>query len=120
MPAEGSVPVNARPLKSKARGRPRISNLRKIAVLTAMAVLAGCGTGRSACEQATRDALPSGTRYEQLAVREEPGETPAMTYFVIDYIATRPDGGPVRESVHCAYMRDTGEATPHLILSEPA
>jgi len=92
---------------------------RLILVLAATIALAGCDRGLSACEQATQSALAPDVSYQQVGAEEEPGVTPAMTYYVIDYIVTDRRGTRLRERVHCSYMRDTGEAVPHLILSEP-
>lgn len=72
------------------------------------------------CERATRTALPAQSKYQQIAAKEEPGETPAMTYWVIDYFVTTPNGVRRQERVHCSYMRDTGEAEPRRIASTPA
>lgn len=83
-------------------------------------VLFGCDRGMSECEKATRAALPSASVYERARAVEEPGETPAMTYFVIDYFVTDRNGQRTLEQVHCAYMRDFGEATVHRITSTPA
>jgi hypothetical protein len=94
--------------------------VRALILAAATTMLAGCDRGMSACEEATRAALPLPASYQKIAAEEEPGETPAMTYFVIDYFATAPSGQRVREQVHCSYMRDTGEAVPHRIASTPA
>ncbi len=61
------------------------------------------------------DALPLQSRYHLIEAREDPGETPAMTYYDIEYEVTLPSGERRRERVYCAYMRDTGEATPRQI-----
>lgn len=74
----------------------------------------------SACETATRNAVDMPSTYRQIAAKEEPGQTPAMTYFVIDYFTTAPNSERIRERVHCSYMRDTGKATPHVISSKTA
>ena len=94
--------------------------LRHLLVLTTAITLAGCNRGMSACERATRTTLPAQSKYQQIAAKEQPGETPAMTYWVIDYFVTAPSGARRREQVHCSYMRDTGEAEPHRIASTPA
>jgi len=74
----------------------------------------------SACEQATRAGLPPQSKYQRIAAKEEPGETTAMTYYVIDYFVTGASGKRLREQVYCAYWRDSGEAEPHRITSAPA
>ena len=91
--------------------------LRHFLVLAAAIALTGCNRGGSACERAAKAALPAQSKYQQITTKEEPGETPAMTYWVIDYFVTAPGGSRRRERVHCSYMRDTGEAELHRIAS---
>lgn len=94
--------------------------LERSLILAAAITLGGCSNGMSACERATKAALPLQSKYQEIAAREEPGETPAMTYYVIDYFVTAPSGKRMREQVHCSYWRDTGEAEPHRTSSGPA
>ena len=89
-------------------------------IFAAATMLVGCDKGRSACKKVTQAALTKQSGYQEIATREEPGETPAMTYYVIDYIVTATGGRRLREQVHCSYMRDTGEAVPHRVSSAPA
>lgn len=95
-------------------------NVRLALLLASTVILAGCDGGKSACDQATRNALAPGSTYKRLAITEDSGQTPAMTYYVVDYLVTDTRGARRQEQVHCAYMRDTAEATPHLISSRPA
>lgn len=55
--------------------------------------------------------------YEEISVTHEPGKTPAMTYYIIDYQMRSSAGQKVRERVHCSYMPDFDEAVPHLVQS---
>lgn len=106
------------------RWEPRIVLIamipRHFLVFATAITLTGCNRGGSACERAAKAALPAQSKYQQITAKEEPGETPAMSYWVIDYFVTAPDGSRQRERVHCSYMRDTGEAKPHRIASIPA
>jgi len=93
---------------------------RILLAISASITLAACGKSESACERATRATLSAGSEYQKIAAKEEPGETPVMTYWVIDYFVTAPNGARRRETVHCSYVYDTGEAIPHRIASTPA
>ncbi|MGC6329188.1 hypothetical protein [Rhizorhabdus sp. FW153] len=72
--------------------------------------LAGCSAGLAECEREARSTLPEQAGYQRISAREEPGETPAMTYWIIEYLVTDPGGAQRREYVHCAYMRDMEDA----------
>ena len=93
--------------------------LHALAIASAL-LLMGSGRGMSACESVTRSAVEMPSTFRKITAREEPGQTPAMTYFVVDYYTTAMDGKRMRERVHCSYMRDTEKATPRVISSEPA
>jgi len=82
-----------------------------------LASLSACDRGPQACEEAIKGKLAQPDSYEKISVTHEPGETPAMTYYVIDYYTRGPDGLKVRERVHCSYMPDFDEAAPHLLQS---
>jgi len=79
-------------------------------MLMAASALAGCSDGLAECERKAGSVLPERAGYRRISAREEPGETPAMTYWIIEYIVTDPGGAQRREYVHCAYMRDLEEA----------
>jgi hypothetical protein len=83
---------------------------RILIMLTAASALAGCSGGLGECERKARSVLPERAGYLRISAREEPGETPAMTYWIIAYLVTDPDGSQRHEYVHCAYMRDLEEA----------
>lgn len=98
---------------------PSMKTFRPALILVAATALGGCDRGISDCEEATQAAFPAQSNYQKITTQEDPGETPAMTYYVIDYFVTAPSGQRLREQVHCSYMRDTSEAIPHRVLSTP-
>lgn len=83
---------------------------RSVMMIAGASALAGCNAGLADCEREARSALPENTGYQRISAREEPGETPAMTYWIIDYLVTDPGGSQRLGNVHCAYMRDLDEA----------
>jgi hypothetical protein len=83
-------------------------------VIGTASILSACGNGQSACEEAIRKTLPIPNSYELVTAVEEPGETPAMTYYVIEYTTSR-NGRRMRETVHCSYQPDFNEAVPNLL-----
>ena len=88
--------------------------------LALFATLCGCDRGMSDCEKATRDALANPESYQKIAGKEDPGLTPAMTYYVIDYMATDAKGQRKREQVYCSYWGEYREvAETRLVSSVP-
>jgi hypothetical protein len=93
---------------------------RRALALAVFVTLLGCDRGMSDCERATRNALANPESYQKIAAKEDPGLTPAMTYYVIDYMATDAKGRRVREQVYCSYWGERGEvAGSRLVSSVP-
>jgi hypothetical protein len=88
--------------------------------LAVFATLCGCDRGMADCEKAARDALANPASYQRVAAREDPGLTPAMTYYEIDYIATDAKGQRKREQVYCSYWGERGEVGSTRLVSSVA
>ncbi len=76
---------------------------RRALSLALFVTLLGCDRGVPNCEKAIRGALANPDSYRKIAAMEDPGLTPAMTYYVIDYLATDAKGQRKREQVYCSY-----------------
>ena len=85
--------------------------------LVLFATLCGCDRGISDCEKATRDALANPESYERIAAKEDPGLTPAMTYYEIDYTARDARGRRMREQVYCSYWGEYGKVSSVRLVS---
>lgn len=81
-------------------------------------MLATYDQGPVRCEKAAKAISANPSTYRTIRVAEDPGQTRAMTYYIIDYLVKDSNGKEIRERVHCSYMRDTGVTTPHRISSE--